>query len=37
VLRPDPAPWRAAMQPVWQAQAANVGGMEAIMEIVNTQ
>jgi TRAP-type transport system periplasmic protein len=37
VARPDPAPWRAAMRPVWQAQAANVGGMDAIMEIVNTR
>lgn len=37
VTRPDPAPWRAAMRPVWEAFAPKLGGMELIEQIVATK
>jgi tripartite ATP-independent transporter DctP family solute receptor len=35
IVEPDPAPWRAAMRPFWEAFAPRVGGMERLMDIVN--
>ena len=31
----DQTPWRTALQPVLQAEAAKFGGMDKILEIVN--
>ncbi len=33
----DREPWRAALRPVWEAEAARVGGMARILEIVETR
>lgn len=35
IVEPDPAPWRAAMRPFWEAFAPRIGGMDRLMEIVN--
>ncbi len=37
VIRPDKAPWQAAMAGFWESAADSVGGIEQIMRIVNTQ
>ncbi|MFM8801864.1 MAG: TRAP transporter substrate-binding protein [Tagaea sp.] len=37
VIKVDEAPWREAMRPVWEAEAPKFGGMNALMEIVNTR
>jgi TRAP-type transport system periplasmic protein len=37
VHKVDPAPWRDAMRPVWEAESPKFGGMNALMEIVNTR
>lgn len=37
VHKVDPAPWRDAMRPVWEAESPKFGGMSALMEIVNTR
>jgi TRAP-type transport system periplasmic protein len=36
VTRPDPAPWRQAMLPVWQEFAPKLGGMELVHQIQQT-
>lgn len=33
VTRPDPAPWRTAMKPVWEQFAPKLGGMKLIEQI----
>lgn len=35
IVEPDPAPWRAAMEPFWQSFGPRVGGIERIMQIVD--
>ena len=37
VIKVDQAPWRAAMQPVWEAEAAKFGGIEKVRAIVDAQ
>jgi tripartite ATP-independent transporter DctP family solute receptor len=37
VIKVDEAPWREAMRPIWEAEAPKFGGMNALMEIVNTR
>jgi tripartite ATP-independent transporter DctP family solute receptor len=34
VSKPDHAPWQAAMKPFWEKFAANIGGMQAIEEVI---
>ncbi len=36
VIRPDRAPWVAAMRPFWEKFAPQVGGMQAIQRIIDT-
>jgi TRAP-type C4-dicarboxylate transport system substrate-binding protein len=35
IVEPDPAPWRAAMEPFWQSFGPRFGGIERIMQIVD--
>jgi TRAP-type C4-dicarboxylate transport system substrate-binding protein len=35
IIEPDPAPWRAAMRPFWEAYAPRIGGMERLMAVVD--
>lgn len=37
VHKVDEAPWREAMRPIWEAEAPKFGGLNALMEIVNTR
>jgi tripartite ATP-independent transporter DctP family solute receptor len=37
VIKVDQAPWRAAMEPVWEAEASKFGGIDKIKAIVNVR
>lgn len=37
VIRPDKGPWQKAMAGFWKTEADKVGGIEKIMQIVNTK